>query len=71
MAGRKVIDQRGFDWITFAIYISLIAIGAISLYSVLANKKHSLLLLVAIEKKKLLLLVGKKRNLLWREKLVE
>jgi len=39
MAGRKVIDQRGFDWITFAIYISLITIGAISLYSVLYDKE--------------------------------
>ena len=38
MAKRKVIDQRGFDWITFAIYMSLVIVGAISLYSVLYTK---------------------------------
>lgn len=38
MARRKVIDQRGFDWITFAIYFSLIVIGALSLYSVMYDK---------------------------------
>ncbi len=38
MSRRKVIDQRGFDWITFVIYISLVTIGAISLYSVLYDK---------------------------------
>lgn len=41
MAKRKVIDQRGFDWITFAIYISLVIVGAISLYSVLYTKGDS------------------------------
>ncbi len=39
MPRRKVIDQRGFDWLTFAIYISLVTIGAISLYSVLYDKE--------------------------------
>ncbi len=39
MSRRKVIDQRGFDWLTFTIYISLVTIGALSLYSVLYDKE--------------------------------
>ncbi len=39
MPRRKVIDQRGFDWLTFAIYTSLVVIGALSLYSVLYDKE--------------------------------
>jgi rod shape determining protein RodA len=40
MSLRKAIDRRGFDWITFAIYISLVIIGTISLYSVLYDKDN-------------------------------
>ncbi len=40
MALKKVIDQRGFDWITFAIYLSLVVIGYLSLYSVLYDKNN-------------------------------
>ena len=38
MGRKKIIDQRGFDWITFAIYFSLMVIGALSLYSVLYDQ---------------------------------
>jgi len=35
MLRKTIQDQRGFDWITFAIYFSLVIVGTISLYSVL------------------------------------
>ncbi len=38
MSLRKAIDRKGFDWITFAIYVSLVIIGTASLYSVLYDK---------------------------------
>ncbi len=40
MSLRKTLDQSGFDWITFAIYLSLVIIGAVSLYSVLYDKDN-------------------------------
>lgn len=40
MLRKTAQNQRGFDWITFAIYFSLVIIGSISLYSVLYNEDN-------------------------------
>jgi len=40
MLRKTVLDQKGFDWLTFAIYLSLVVIGAISLFSVLYSEDN-------------------------------
>ncbi len=40
MSLRRYSDKPHFDWITFSIYLSLVLIGALSLYSVLYDKDN-------------------------------
>ena len=39
---KNIIERKGFDWLTFVIYLSLVLIGVISLYSVLYSKEDNL-----------------------------
>jgi len=41
MLWKLIGERKGFDWLTFAIYLSLVTIGVLSLYSVLYSKDEN------------------------------